>query len=304
MVKGCPVELSPTYNIDEAALVRTQLAEAGYRLARLLNALTAAVLATGRILQVAHVIQVLQPGSPRKTAMRTLVVACSLVVLASGMTFSVSVSLAMEPAERLLPPLYRESATEGTVARYLLDPRGEIEGLLLTDGTQMHVTSHIASELIKVMKPGDRIRARGTRKRQAALFEPRVIQNLSTGTSFSTPLRLDLPIPDQENRLSMTDMKASGTLEVLLYDYMNETVRGMLLSDGTQVRFPPDATDALRRSLRVGQSLKADGYGTENEYGRAMEALRLGFEYGRLIPLDATGNSLDASDQAASPGPK
>jgi hypothetical protein len=232
--------------------------------------------------------------------MRILVAYC-LLVLTSGLMFSTSVSLAVDPTERRLPPLHHESATDGTVARYLLDPRGEVEGLLLTDGTQMHVTSHIASEFTKVMKPGDRIRAQGTRKRQAALFEPRVIDNVTTGTSFTTPLRLDLPILDQENRLSMTEMKATGILEVLLYDYMTESVRGMLLSDGTQVRLPPDATDAFRRSLQLGQSLKAEGYGTANDYGRAMEALGLGYEYGRLIPLDATVISLDDAGQAATP---
>jgi hypothetical protein len=232
---------------------------------------------------------------------KTLAVTSYLVMLVYGMAFTVSASSAAGPAEHGLPPLHHESTAEGTVARYLVDPRGEVEGLLLTDGTQMHVTSHIASEFIKVIKPGHRIRAQGTLKSQSALFEPNIIQNRTTGTTFRTPLRLDLPIPDQENRLSMTDMKASGTIQVLLYDYMNETVRGMLLSDGTQVRLPPDVTDEFRRSLRVGQSVDAEGYGTENEYGRAMEALRLGFQHSKLKPLDATVKNLGDPAQPAKP---
>jgi hypothetical protein len=243
-------------------------------------------------------------GKSPTTAMRTRAVASYLVMPLCGVVFSVPTSSAVEAAEQRLPSLHHESTAEGTVARYLVDPRGEVEGLLLTNGTQMHVTSHIATEFIKVIKPGDGIRAQGTRKSQAALFEPDVIHNMTTGTSFKTPLRLDLPIPDQENRLSMTDMRAKGTIDVLLYDYMNETVRGMLLSDGTQVRLPPDVTEEFRRSLRVGQSLEAEGYGTENEYGRAMEALRLGFQDGKLKPLDTTVKSLDDPAQPAEPGPK
>ena len=192
---------------------------------------------------------------------KTLAVASYLGMLVYGMEFGVSASSAAGPAEHRLPSLHHESTTEGTVARYLVDPRGEVEGLLLVDGTQMHVTSHIASEFTKVIKPGHRIRAQGTRKSQSALFEPEVIQNMTTEGFFRTPLRVDVPIPDQENRLSMTDMKASGTIQVLLYDYMNEAVRGLLLSDGTQVRLPPDVTDELRRSLQVGQSVEAEGTG-------------------------------------------
>ena len=192
---------------------------------------------------------------------KTLAVASYLGMLVYGMAFGVSASSAAGPAEHRLPSLHHESTTEGTVARYLVDPRGEVEGLLLVDGTQMHVTSHIASEFTKVIKPGHRIRAQGTRKSQSALFEPEVIQNMTTEGFFRTPLRVDVPIPDQENRLSMTDMKASGTIQVLLYEYMNEAVRGLLLSDGTQVRLPPDVTDELRRSLQVGQSVEAEGTG-------------------------------------------
>jgi hypothetical protein len=233
--------------------------------------------------------------------MKTFSTACYLVMLCSG---SVPASSVAGPADHRLPlpPLHRESTAEGIVSRYLIDPRGEVEGLLLTDGTQMHVTSHIASEFVKVIKPNHRIRAQGTRKSLSALFEPDIIRNMTTGASFKTPLRLDLPIPDQENRLSMTDMRARGAIHLLLYDYMNEGVRGMLLSDGTQVRLPPDATDELRRSLRVGQSIEAEGYGTENEYGRAMEALRLGFPPGKLTPLDATVKSLDDPAPSSEPG--
>lgn len=73
----------------------------------------------------------------------------------------------------------------------------------------------------RLIKPGHRIRTQGTRKSQSALFEPEVIQNMATEVFFRTPRRVDVPIPDQENRLSLTDMEASGTLRYL-YDYMNE----------------------------------------------------------------------------------
>jgi hypothetical protein len=83
----------------------------------------------------------------------------------------------------------------------------------------------------------------------------------------------------------MTPMRASGTIQVLLYHDMTEAVHGMMLSDGRQLRLPPKVTEELRRSLRVGQVVEVKSYGTENEYGRAMEALRLRIDHGRLIPI-------------------
>src|SRR5690242_3876323 len=114
----------------------------------------------------------------RKEEVKTiLAVGTYLISLVCGMAFGVPTSSAVEPAEHRLPSLHQDSTAEGTVARYLMDPRGEVEGLMLTDGTQMHVTSRIASEFINAIKPGHRIRAQGTRKSQPALFEPDVIEN-------------------------------------------------------------------------------------------------------------------------------
>ena len=73
---------------------------------------------------------------------------------------------------------------------------------------------------------------------------------------------------------------------------------------GLRFGFRPDVTDELRRSLQVGQSVEAEGYGTENAYGRGLEALRLGFHHGKLTPLDTTVRSLNDPAQPAQPGPK
>ncbi len=92
-----------------------------------------------------------------------------------------------------------------------------------------------------------------------------VIFNASTGTIFTVPFRLDFPIPEQEHRLSMTEMKAEGTIEVLLFHALKGIVHGMLLSDGTQVRLPPDVSEDLRQSFRLGEHVVAEGNGTANE---------------------------------------
>ena len=44
----------------------------------------------------------------------------------------------------------------------------------------------------------------------------------------------------------MTPMRASGTIQVLLYHDMTEAVHGMMLSDGRQLRLRPEVTERSR----------------------------------------------------------
>ena len=118
-----------------------------------------------------------------------------------------------------------------------------------------------------------------------------VILNVTTGTIFTVPFRLDLPAPERTH-LSMTEMTAQGTIQVLLVHAMKGIVQGMMLSDGTQVRLPPDVNDELRRSFRVGAHVLVEGNGTVNEHGRCVEALAMSLNGGKLTPLDRTVSRL------------
>ena len=199
----------------------------------------------------------------------------------------VPVSLAASAPAGKAPAQHDRFVADGIVERYLMDPRGDVEGLLLTDGTQMHVTSRVVADFTKAIKPGHHIRVEGIRKQRSQVVTPDVIYNESTGAPFSVPFRLDLPALPLD-RLAMTALKVEGIIKVLLYSALNGQVHGMVLSDGTQVRLPPDVSEEFRRSLKVGTQVTVEGYGTENQYGRALEALAMSSNGGPLIPLDLT----------------
>jgi hypothetical protein len=171
-----------------------------------------------------------------------------------------------------------------------MDPRGEIEGLLLGDGSHMYVTSRAADQLVHAIKPGDRVKVYGLRKDH--LIRPDIIRNLSDGTTFIVPLRLDLPPLEKERHLTVTDLQATGTVQVLLMHPTGNRVQGLVLSDGTQIRLPTDVSDELRRSLRVGETITVRGNGTENQFGKSIEAVAMGKHPSRLAALDASLDSL------------
>lgn len=178
-------------------------------------------------------------------------------------------------------------AAEGTVERFILDPRGEVEGLFLADGTHMYVTSRAAGQVVRAFKPGDHVRVYGRVKADERLVQPDVIHNLTRGTTFTVPLRLDLPMQEQERRLSVTEMSATGTIRSFFYHPLNRIIQGMILSDNTQIRLPPDASRALRGSFHVGEVITVKGNGTTNQFGRAIEAVAIGRDSAALVPLDA-----------------
>jgi hypothetical protein len=49
---------------------------------------------------------------------------------------------------------------------------------------------------------------------------------------------------------------------------------------------PPHIGEGLLRSVKVGDMIQAEGYGTENRYGRTLDATAIGLAGGQLIPVD------------------
>jgi hypothetical protein len=187
------------------------------------------------------------------------------------------------------PPSLQESPiVDGIVDRYLLHPLGDVNGILMRDGSQMHITSRAAHELVKIIQPGDHVRVHGRRLSPSPIVQPDVIVNVTDGTSLTVPFRLDLPIPPREGRPALSEMKARGTIQVLLYHPLKGVVNGVILSDGTQIHLPPDVGERFHLSLQQHMEVEVEGYGTETPYGRSLEATAIGRKGRPLTHLDAS----------------
>ena len=181
---------------------------------------------------------------------------------------------------------------DGIVDRYLLTPRGDVNGLLLRDGSQMHVTLRAGEDLTKSIQPGDHVRVHGRRVSDSPLVKPDVIINVTDGRSFTVPYRLDLPMPPREQRPAVNEMRVAGSIEVLLYDHLKGVVNGALLSDGTQVRLPPDVGEHFHASLQKDMDVEVRGHGIATAYGSVLEATSIGRKGQPLTHLDASTQHL------------
>jgi hypothetical protein len=81
--------------------------------------------------------------------------------------------------------------TRGTVQRFTLTPRGELDGFLLTDGTEVHLPPHLSDQLATAVRPGDPVSVRGYRSPAAPLIVATTVTDTSTNQT----------VVDQDRRL-------------------------------------------------------------------------------------------------------
>lgn len=200
-------------------------------------------------------------------------IACALLGLTANVTNTVFAQ--QVPSPGLEPCVqYPDPVAQGTVARYLLNPRGEVDGLLLTDGTQIKFPPHMSTELTAMVWSGDKVAVQGFRELSGAV-RAFVITDLRTNRSVAEHEPQAPPLPPHLRNVSLMALSAQGRIQYLTRGPRGE-LDGVILDNGAILRFPPDVGYRMASLLRVGQSITAQGYGTENEYGRALEVTAIG----------------------------
>ena len=180
---------------------------------------------------------------------------------------------------------------QGQVAQYLMNPHGEVDGLLLSDGTQVNFPPHMAKDLVDTVKPDDSVSVQGYRSLGGPVVKAYVITNTRSNQSVieREPGVLDRPIvPPSVRDWALLERHAEGIVRVLLYGPRGE-VNGVVLDDRSIVRVFPHAAYQVASLLQVGHPISAIGFGTENQYGRVIEATAIGAPGEPLTPLSDPG---------------
>lgn len=181
-------------------------------------------------------------------------------------------------AARPLPPPPEADAArstlDGRLQQWLLNPNGDIDGLLLADGTQVAFPPHLSAAVQRMLKPGDRVQVSGWRAPEAPVLRAASLSANGHTVADQPPARADTPPPPRE-RGALAAMSASGRVSRLLYTDRGD-VHGVLLDDGSIVRFPPHAGAALAPTLQPGSTVSARGWGSRGPLGSALEATAIG----------------------------
>lgn len=164
----------------------------------------------------------------------------------------------------------------GVVSQYLMNPNGEVDGLLLSDNTQIKFPPHMSADLTRVVKPNDQITGIGERE-NAQAFRAFTITSATNGQSVveSRPSQFPPRMPPDLRGISLTPLNVSGKIKSLLHAPRGE-IDGVVLEDGTILHMQPDASAQSGSLFAIGQPISAKGFGTANQFGKSIEVTEFG----------------------------
>ncbi len=170
---------------------------------------------------------------------------------------------------------------QGQVTAYSITPRGDVDGLILDNGQQVHLPPHLSVALVFAVRPGDTVTVQGTKPKDGSMVDAVSVTNDKTGQKVErTP-------PGQADAASM---QAEGPIKLQLYDPRGQ-LNGVMLADGTQIYLPPSAAEARAADLAPGHSLYVEGTGYAGPLGKSIAARELGADKASAATVDTPASS-------------
>lgn len=169
---------------------------------------------------------------------------------------------------------------EGVVHKFLINPTGEIEGLLLDGGQLVHVSLALSPQLGESLKVGDRVQLEGEKLPDGEIRASAIVD---VKDRVRLVERISSPHSGGRHE-ALKPMKVQGRIARVFLGPSRD-LNQVLLSDGSQIRVPREAAVALRGEFKAGSEFAAEGMGTQNQYGRSMEATAIGTSLAALRPI-------------------
>lgn len=203
--------------------------------------------------------------------MRRFVVATACLALVA------TTALAQMPPPR--PPggpaaLGQQIDLQGTVRAFTMTPVGDLEGMVLTDGNEIHVPPHLSAQLAAAVRPGETVRILGWRTNVPNFF----LATGLTGQRGQSVVDQGPPPPGMRPPPPPLGAGAPGAQQSTIRGRVQQAlhgpagdVNGALLEDGTVLKIGPRLAWQESTTLQPGQPVAAQGWIISNGYGRVME---------------------------------
>ncbi len=212
-------------------------------------------------------------------------VSVARVLAMAGLALGIGTAFAQPPppppmAAPLAPPapggnVQQWPELSGQVTAFSLTPRGDIDGVILADGTQAHLPPHLGRALMQGVRIGDTVSVRGLRAYAVPVVQAVSITDSATGQTIvdtGPPGPGLAPFPPFAG--PPQPMMAQGRVRLSLYGPRGD-LNGAMLEDGTQIHLPPPQAAADAASLAPGAMMSASGMGLTTPYGRVMDVQQI-----------------------------
>ena len=168
------------------------------------------------------------------------------------------------------------TTVSGVVRRFVLNPEGDVDGMLLADNTLVRFPPHLGTQVAAAIAPGASVNVNGFAQASGTLRAGQIADTKS-GRSI-----VDQPPPPDAQRLP----KSLAGVGLVKLDATGRVLRvtsaprgepdGVLLIDGTVIKLTPAAAARFTNLLQPGAMVAAQGYGTRNRYGESLQATAFG----------------------------
>ncbi|APR39414.1 hypothetical protein [Paraburkholderia sp. SOS3] len=174
--------------------------------------------------------------------------------------------------------------TQGTVARFLINPDGDVDGFTTDDGALVRFPPHMGTQLTSAVRRGDIVEASGRRDEGGGFTAQRIVDTRSGQQVIDEPpMRGAAPLPRAARGEGLSRLSAQGQVAHVTTAPRGEP-DGVILADGTVIKLAPPEAQQFATLVRTGAMVSAQGYGTRNQYGTALQATAFGSP-GNLTPL-------------------
>jgi hypothetical protein len=170
----------------------------------------------------------------------------------------------------------------------MLTPIGELDGLMLADGTEVHLPPHLTTQLASAVTVGDSVIVQGYRSPSVPLVVAASLTDTRSGQTVTDtgpppgfrppPPPPGMPAPGAQQAL------VEGKVDRPLYGPAGD-VNGALLDDGTIVRIGPGEAYQVASLLSAGQTLAVQGWRLTTAYGRVVDAQAVGPSSGQMTQV-------------------
>lgn len=184
--------------------------------------------------------------------------------------------------------------TKGVVKQFTLNPRGDIDGLLLADGTEVKLPPHLSTQTAFALRPGDAVTIRGLKARALPLIDAVSVTNDATNVAV-----LDQGGPEER---SATSEVVTSKIVAVLHGKRGE-VNGAVLDNAAQLRLPPHEAERFAELIKQDQMISVRGESMKSALGTVIEVTALGATPDRLAQLDARRPKPPRPDDRGPPPP-
>lgn len=182
-------------------------------------------------------------------------------ILAVGMAIAIGVSMGGgNLLAQVANQLTEESSTmkkRATVTELLKNDHDDVDGLQLDSGDRVHFPPHMGPQITAIVKVGNQVEVEG---RPEVTPKGERVFEISQITSGKETVRIAHPRPKHGPKAKHDEEPMTAQGKVAEYaSNPHGDVDGLILKDGTVVKFPPHQSSELQELVQVGDEVKIEG---------------------------------------------